>query len=95
MKCYASRRTTLVKVKVKFTLEQAMKARSGSRGIAILFNLSAGKGGVVNAMPRMLYPYEKDPIPIVQEAGWAPWTVRMGAENLTAQWNSIPGPSSP
>jgi hypothetical protein len=28
--------TTLVKVKVKFTLEQAMKAQRGSRGIAVL-----------------------------------------------------------
>ena len=28
---------TLYKVKVKFTLEQAMKAQSGSRGIALLF----------------------------------------------------------
>ena len=26
-----------VKVKVKFTLEEAMKAQSGSRGIALLF----------------------------------------------------------
>jgi hypothetical protein len=26
-----------VKVKVKFTLEQAMKAQRGSRGIALLF----------------------------------------------------------
>ena len=24
----------------------------------------------------------KDPVPIVQEAGWAPWPVWMGAENL-------------
>jgi hypothetical protein len=31
-------------VKVKFTLEQAMKAQWGSRGIALLFNLSARWG---------------------------------------------------
>jgi hypothetical protein len=29
--------STIVKVKVKFTLEQAMKAQRGSRGIALLF----------------------------------------------------------
>jgi hypothetical protein len=29
-----------------------------------------------------LYPW-KDPVPIVQEAGWAPGLVRTGAENLT------------
>jgi hypothetical protein len=25
----------------------------------------------------------KDPVPIAQEAGWAPWPVCIGAENLT------------
>ena len=28
-------------------------------------------------------PPRKDPVPIVQEAGWAPGPVRTGAENLT------------
>jgi hypothetical protein len=31
------RRRKWVKVKVKFSLEQAMKAQRGSRGIAVLF----------------------------------------------------------
>ena len=31
--------------------------------------------------PAALYPV-KDPVPIVQEAGWAPGPVRTGAENL-------------
>ena len=31
-----------------------------------------------------LYP-GKDPVPIVQEAGWAPGPVWTGAENLAAQ----------
>jgi len=39
-------------------------------------------GWVVNATPRPLYPWEIDPAPIVQEAGWAPWPVWMNAENL-------------
>jgi len=33
---------------------------------------------MANATPRPLYPRERDPLPIVQEAGWAPgpvWTV--------------------
>ena len=38
-------------------------------------------GWVVNATPRALYP-GKDPVPIVQKAGWAPETVWTGAENL-------------
>ena len=28
-------------------------------------------GWVVNATPWLLYPLERDPLPIVQEAGWA------------------------
>ena len=39
-------------------------------------------GWVVNATPRPLYPQERDPVPIVQEAGWAPGPVWTGAENL-------------
>jgi hypothetical protein len=38
-------------------------------------------GWVVNATPRPLYP-GKDPVPTVQEAGWAPGPVWTGAENL-------------
>ena len=29
------------------------------------------------------YTGERDPVPIVQEAGWAPWPIWTGAENLT------------
>jgi len=37
----------------------------------------------------------KDPVPIVEEAGWAPGSVWAGAENLAPHRDSIPGPSSP
>jgi len=37
----------------------------------------------------------KDPVPIVQEAGWTPVTVWTGAENLAPHRDSIPGPYSP
>jgi hypothetical protein len=33
-------------------------------------------------MPRLLFTPGKDPVPIVQEAGWAPEPVWAGAENL-------------
>jgi hypothetical protein len=36
---------------------------------------------VVNATPRPLYT-GKDPVPISQEAGWAPGPVWTGAENI-------------
>jgi hypothetical protein len=39
---------------------------------------------VVNATPRSLYPPEKDLVPTLQEAGWAPGQVWMGAENLAS-----------
>jgi hypothetical protein len=38
---------------------------------------------VVNATPRPLYLRERDPVPIVQKAGWAPGPERKGAVNLT------------
>jgi len=37
---------------------------------------------VVNATPQLLYPQERDPIPIIQEVGWVPGPVRMDVENL-------------
>ena len=49
-----------VKVKVKFTLEQATKAQRGSRGAAILLlNLGARWRWVVNATIRPLHPRER------------------------------------
>ena len=35
-------------------------------------------------MPRSLFTHGKDPVPIVQETGWAPGQVWTGAENLAA-----------
>jgi len=43
-----------------------------------------GGGGWSKQRPGRFTP-EKDPVPIVQEKGWAPGPV----------WDSIPGPSSP
>jgi hypothetical protein len=34
------------------------------------------------ALPGRNLPPVKDPVPIIQEAGWAPGPVRTGAENL-------------
>jgi len=44
--------------------------------------------------PAAFYPV-KDPVPIVQEAEWAPGPVWTGAETLAPQRDSIHGPSSP
>jgi hypothetical protein len=39
------------------------------------FNLSTRYGLVVNATPQPLYPWERDPLSYVLEAGWAPGPV--------------------
>jgi len=36
-------------------------------------------------------PPRKDPVPIVEEAGWAPGPVWTGVENLASHRDSIPG----
>jgi len=43
----------------------------------------------------LLFTAGKEPVPILQEAGWAPGPVWTGAENLAPHRDSIPGPSSP
>jgi hypothetical protein len=58
---------------VKFTLEQVTKAHRWSIGEAYsFFNLGARCGWVVNVTPWPLYPRERDPASIVEEAEWAP-----------------------
>jgi len=71
-------------------------AHRGNRGVALLF-LGHGtrRGWVVSFTPRPLFIPGKDPLPIVQEAGWAPGPVWTGAENLALHRDSVPGPSSP
>ena len=51
----------MVKVKVKFTLEQTTKAQR----VYFFFNLRARWVCVDNATPRPLYPQERDPVPIL------------------------------
>ena len=80
---------TLVR-KVKCTLVQALRlctgrtALRGSRGIALPFHdHGTRRGWGVSVTSRPLFTPGKDPVPIVQEAGWAPGPVWTGAENLT------------
>ena len=71
------------------TLVQALRlctgrtAHRGSRGIALPFHDHGNRRGWgVSVTPRPFFPPGKDPVPIVQEAGWAPGPVWTGAENL-------------
>ena len=75
--------------KVKCTLVQAMRlctgrmAHRGNRGIALSFlDHGTRRRWGVSITPRPLFTPGKDPVPIVQEAGWVPEPVWTGAENL-------------
>jgi hypothetical protein len=60
--------------------------------------LKGGGGwrGVVNATPRPLYPRERDPVPIVQEAGWASGQVWRGMDKRRfLALNGVRTPDSP
>ena len=80
------------KVKVKSTLVQALRlctrhtAHRGSRGIVLPFHdYGTRRGWGVSVMPWPLFTPGKKPVPIVQEAGWAPGPVWTGAENLVSR----------
>ena len=47
--------------------------------------------GVVNATPRPNFPWERDPVVILQQAGWAPGPVWTDAENLAHTGIRYPG----
>ena len=70
-----------IKEKVKFTLEQATKTQTGSYSSTLsLASALDGVGGQCHC-PATLPP-GRDPVPVVQEAEWAPGPVWTGAENL-------------
>jgi len=82
-------RQLLSGVKVNCTLVQALRlctgrtAYRGSRRIALPFlDHGTRRGWGVSITPRQLFTPGKDPVPIVQEAGWASGPVCTGAENL-------------
>ena len=39
---------------------------------------------MVNPSPRLLYAQERDPVPVVLEAGWVSEPVWVGPENVTS-----------
>ena len=52
--------------------------------------LELDRGWVVNTMPWSLYPWERDLVPITQEAGWAPQPPRADVDNLATTWIQSP-----
>ena len=56
-------------------------AQRVGRGIALLFhNRGTRRGWVVSSTPRPHFTPGKDPVPILQEAGWAPGPVWKGGK---------------
>jgi hypothetical protein len=71
-------------VKVKFSRYRPGVAQRVGRGIALLFHECGTRRWVSGQQhtPAALYPRGKTPVPILQEAEWAPGPVWTGAENL-------------
>ena len=86
---------------VMVTLVQALRLCTGrtayrwSRGIALPFHDHGTRRRLgVSVTHRPLFTPGKDPVPIVQEAGWAPGPVWTGAENLVRNGIRSPDRSS-
>jgi len=72
----------LVNVKVKCSRYRPGVAQRVGRGIALFFHdHGTRRGWVVSSMPRPHFTPGKDPVPILQEAGWAPGLVWMGRKS--------------
>jgi len=70
-----------LQVKVNWPRYRPGCGPEGGRDTALLFqDLCARRGWVVSVTPRPHFTPRKDPVPIVQEAGWAPGPVWTGAE---------------
>jgi hypothetical protein len=61
----------LIKLMVKFTLEQVMQAQRGSIYTSTFPSTSALDGGGWSTPRPGRFTPAKDPVPTVQEAGWA------------------------
>ena len=87
---WISKRYGKVEVKVKCSRYRPGVAQRVGRGIALLFHdRGTRRGWVVSSTPRPYFTPGKDPVPIVQEAGWAPGPVCGKAEvTLRSVWRS-------
>ena len=80
-----------IKKKVKFSRYRPGVAQRVGRGIALLFHdRGTRRGWVVSSTPWPHFTTGKDPVPILQEAGWAPGPVWTGGKSRPHP-DSIPG----
>ena len=71
-----------IKLKVKWFHYRPGVAQRLGRGIALLFHdHGTWRGWVVSSRPRPHFTLGKDPVPILQEAGWAPQPVWTGGKS--------------
>ena len=80
----------VVKVKVKWSRYRPGVAQRVDTGIVLLFHdCDIRRGWVVSNTPRPHFTPGKDPVPILQEAGWAPGPVRTAGKSRLHR-DSIP-----
>jgi len=80
---WKTRRTYLmIGVKVKWSCYRPGVVQRVGRGIALLFHdRGTRRGWVVSGTPRSHFTSGKDPVSIVQEAGWAPGPIWTGGKS--------------
>ena len=75
--------------KVKFSRYRPGVAQRVGRATALLFHdRGTRRGWVVSSTPQPHFTPEKDPVPVIQEAGWAPGAVWTGGK-MFVKWSSI------
>jgi hypothetical protein len=69
---------------IEYEYHRPWGPKRGSRSIALTFREPGHEEGIGWLAPRpgRFTPLERDPVPVVQEAGWAPGPVWTAAENL-------------
>jgi len=79
-----------IKVEVKWSIYRPGVAQRVGRGIALLFHdCDTRRGWAVSSTPRPHFTPEKDPVPILQEAGWTRGPVWAGGK-FCPHWDSVP-----
>ena len=79
-----------IKLKVKWSRYRPGVVQRVGRGIALLFHdRGTRRGWVVSSTPRPHFTPGKDPVPILQEAGWASGPVSAGGKSRPHR-DSIP-----
>jgi len=84
-----------IKVKVKWSRYRPDVAQRVGRGVALFFHdHDIRREWVVSSTPRPHFTPEKDSVPILQEAGWAPGPVWTGGKSRPHR-DSIPDRPAP